>query len=110
MGSETMTKLTLKAGTRLQSAVSDVQIMAIKVPAGDYDLRCGGVPMLAPGDEAPADAALDSGDEGETLMGKRYVDEEETVEFLCTKGGAGSLSLDGTPLAVKQAKHLPSSD
>lgn len=105
-----MSKLQLKAGSRLQSAVSDAQIMAIKVPAGEYDLRCGGVPMVAVGGEPPADAALDAGDSGETLMGKRYVDAEETVEFLCTKGGAGSLSLDGTPLQVKQAKQLPSSD
>lgn len=110
MENETVTKLSLKPGARLQSAVSDVQIMAIKVPPGEYDLRCGGVPMVGPGGEAPGDAAIDSGDDGETLMGKRYVDEGETVEFLCTKGGAGSLTLDGTPLAVKQAKKLPSSD
>jgi len=103
-----MSKLTLKAGARLTSAVSDVQIMAIKIPAGEYELSCGGVTMLATGDEAPAGAAL-SGD-GETLMGKRYVDEAETVEFLCTKGGPGGLVLNGTPLDVKQAKKLPSSD
>lgn len=104
-----MSKLQLKAGSRLQSAVSDAQIMAIKVPAGEYDLRCGGVPMVAVGGDAPG-GEMDAGDSGETLMGKRYVDADETVEFLCTKGGAGSLSLDGTPLEVKQAKQLPSSD
>lgn len=64
--------------------------------------------MVAAGGEVPAGASIQ--DEGETLMGKRYVDADETVEFLCTKGGAGSLALDGAPLAVKQAKHLPSSD
>lgn len=105
-----MSKLQLKAGSRLKSAVSDAQIMAIKVPAGEYALDCGGVPMFAAGGEAPTGAELDASDSGETLMGKRYVDEGETVEFLCTKGGAGSLSLDGTPLQVKQAKQLPSSD
>ena len=104
-----MSKLQLKAGSRLQSAVSDAQIMAIKVPAGEYDLLCGGVPMAPVGGEVPG-GEIDSGDTGETLMGKRYVDEGETVEFLCTKGGAGSLSLNGSPLAVKQAKQLPSSD
>lgn len=103
-----MSKLELKAGSRLQSAVSDAQIMAIKIPAGEYEITCGGVPMIGPGGEAPADASQQ--DEGETLMGKRYVDADETVEFLCTKGGAGGLSLDGTPLELKQAKHLPSSD
>lgn len=102
-----MSKLTLKAGTRLTSAVSDAQIMAIKIPAGEYELTCGGAPMLGPGDES-AGAELQG--DGEVLMGKRYVDEDETVEFLCTKGGAGALMLDGKPLDVKQAKKLPSSD
>lgn len=105
-----MSKLQLKAGSRLQSVVSDAQIMAIKVPSGEYELQCGGAPMVAAGGDAPAGAELDANDSGETLMGKRYVDADETVEFLCTKGGAGSLSLDGTPLQVKQAKQLPSSD
>lgn len=104
-----MSKLQLKAGSRLQSAVSDAQIMAIKVPAGDYALTCGGVPMVAVGGDAPT-GEMDASDTGETLMGKRYVDADETVEFLCTKGGAGSLNLDGKPLEVKQAKQLPSSD
>lgn len=102
-----MSKLQLKAGSRLQSAVSDAQIMAIKIPAGEYELCCGGVPMVAVGGEV---SGGEPQDDGETLMGKRYVDADETVEFLCTKAGAGALSLDGTPLEVKQAKQLPSSD
>lgn len=105
-----MSKIALKAGTRLTSAVSDVQVMAIKIPAGEYEITCGGVSMVGPGGEAPADASIDASDSGETQMGKRYVDEGETVEFLCTKAGAGSLALDGTPLQIKQAKQLPSSD
>ncbi len=105
-----MSKITLKAGARVTSAVSDVQVMAIKIPAGEYELTCGGVSMVAAGGTAPEGASIDPADSGETLMGKRYVDEAETVEFLCTKAGAGSLVLDGKPLAVKQAKQLPSSD
>ncbi len=52
----------------------------------------------------------DAADSGETLIGKRYVNEDESLELLCTKGGAGTLALDGTPLEIKQAKQLPSSD
>ena len=48
-------------------------------------------------------------DEG-TLVGKRYVTEDEAIELLCTKPGAGSLSLGDTALLVKGAKPLPSSD
>jgi hypothetical protein len=43
-------------------------------------------------------------------VGKRYTDADERFEFLCTKGGKGSLAIDGVLLVVKQAKALPSSD
>ncbi len=105
-----MSKLTLKAGTRVSSAVSDAQLMVIKVPAGEYELTCGGAPMLGPGESADGSASLADGDAGACLMGKRYVDPEETVEMLCTKAGAGTVVLNGTALDVKQAKQLPSSD
>ena len=44
------------------------------------------------------------------MTGKRYTDAAETMEFLCTKGGAGSISVDGVVLGIKAAKALPSSD
>lgn len=100
---------TLKAGARFKSAVCETQLMVVKAPAGDFDLRCGGAAMLAPTAAASAGAALSPGGEG-TLIGKRYVNADESVEVLCTKGGAGALSLGDTPLEVKQAKQLPSSD
>lgn len=96
----------LKAGGRFKSAVSDVQVMVIKAPAGEFELSCGGVPMVGPTETATGEAK----DDGETLIGKRYVNEDESLELLCTKGGAGGLALDGTPLEIKQAKQLPSSD
>ncbi|MGH8530927.1 MAG: hypothetical protein ACRETN_13965 [Nevskiales bacterium] len=106
--------MTLKAGARFKSAVCDTQVMVIKAPAGDADLRCGGAPMIGPNDAAPAgaalDAALDAAHTGDTLIGKRYVNADESVEMLCTKGGKGSLELNGLALAIKQAKQLPSSD
>ncbi len=105
-----MSKVALKAGARLTSAVSDATVMAIKIPAGEYEITCGGVDMVLAGGATPEGADIAAGDSGEVLMGKRYVDEGETVEFLCTKAGAGTLVLDGAPLDVKQAKQLPSSD
>lgn len=100
---------TLKAGARFKSAVCDTQVMVIKAPAGDFDLRCGGAEMLAPTASAPAGATLAPGG-AETLIGKRYVNADESIELLCTKGGKGALSVNGTALEVKQAKQLPSSD
>ncbi|MEQ1438848.1 hypothetical protein AAG565_05755 [Fontimonas sp. SYSU GA230001] len=100
----------LKAGARFKSAVCDTQVMVVKAPAGEHDLRCGGVEMIGATAAAPAGAVLDPAHAAGTLIGKRYVNADESLELLCTKGGQGSLSLGGTALEVKQAKQLPSSD
>lgn len=105
-----MTSMALKAGASFRSAVCDTQVMVIRAPPGPFDLRCGGAPMLAAG-EAPRPAvALDPAFAAGTLIGKRYVNADESVELLCTKGGKGSLVLNGTATQTKQAKQLPSSD
>ncbi len=105
-----MTTIVLKPGARLKSAVSDTQIMVLRVPAAPIDVQCGGHAMLALAEAAPAGLAIDPAFDEPCLTGKRYVDADETLEFLCTKGGAGALSVNGVALAVKQAKQLPSSD
>ena len=43
-------------------------------------------------------------------MGKLYVNEEGSLELLCTKPGEGSLAVGGTAMAIKGAKPLPASD
>src|ERR1700716_2362357 len=100
----------LKAGVRFTSSVCDTQVMVVKAPAGEQDLRCGGAPMLGATVTASDTASLDPAYAGGTLIGKRYVNADESIELLCTKGGKGALALNGTPLAIKQAKQLPSSD
>lgn len=97
----------MKPGTKLKSCVCDTEIMVIKA-TGDATVNCGGVPMATdkPAETGAVDPAFADG----TLMGKRYVDDAGTVELLCVKAGAGSLSLDGTKLHIKDAKPLPSSD
>jgi hypothetical protein len=100
----------LKPGVRLKSAVCATEIMIIRAPGAEGELRCGGVEMLAI-NEVPADSAqLDPQQALGSLIGKRYIDGEDRLELLCTKAGQGSLSLNGNPLSVKQAKALPSSD
>src|SRR3546814_18089848 len=79
--------------------------MVVKSPAGEHELRCGGAEMIAP--SAAGGGELDAAFAGQTLIGKRYVNEDESLELLCTKGGKGSLSLGSTPLDVKQATHFP---
>ncbi|ASR03224.1 MULTISPECIES: hypothetical protein [Gordonia] len=100
----------LKTGSRLQSQVCGTQVIIVKAPAGESELDCGGQPMIdvtkTPATGLTPAAGLDSG----TQLGKRYVDPEDTVEVLVTKPGTGTLSLGGTPLDIKSAKPLPSSD
>jgi hypothetical protein len=100
----------LKPGLRLKSATCETEIMVIKTPPGtEVDICCGGLPMREMsegGPSSPPEPELMQG----TLMGKRYVDGLDTIELLCTKGGEGSLSIDGTPLAPREARALPSSD
>ena len=57
------------------------------------------------GDRVPSNGEGDA-----TLLGKRYADDELGLELLCTQGGDGALSIGDTPLLVKGAKPLPSSD
>lgn len=98
----------LKPGSRLQSTTCDAQVIVVK-GTGEVDVRCGGHPMVAVGGEAasnPLDPAHSTG----TAMGKRYANDDLGIELLCTKAGAGSLSVGDTVLEVKGAKALPSSD
>lgn len=98
----------LKAGLRLKSNVCDTQVMIIKGIPGDHVLNCGGSEMIAAGDQASGQ--LDPAKADGSLLGKRYVNADETLEILCVKEGKGSLDLAGVVLAPKQAKALPSSD
>ena len=89
-----------KAGAKLASTVCDGQILVLRVPAVPVDLAS------AAGERTAIDPALSGG----IQTGKRYTDEAETMEFLCTKAGAGTISVDGVALGIKAAKALPSSD
>ena len=100
----------LKIGSRLRSVADSTEVVIVKTPGGDIDLRCGGHPMtvMGAGDSDPQPIA-DGFAEG-TQVGKRYADDDAGVEVLCTKAGEGSLSLGDAALPVKGAKALPSSD
>ena len=102
--------VTLKAGSRFKSSACETQVMVIKVNAGDYDLRCGGSPMVGATATDVIQAGLDPAFAGGTMIGKRYITPNESVELLCTKAGRGTLALGGVPLQTKEAKQLPSSD
>ncbi len=101
---------TLKPGLRLRSTVCTTEVMVIRTAPGELDVRCGGSPMSTTDEASPAGLTLDPAHAQGTLIGKRYTDGAERFELLCTKGGAGSVSINGEPLRMKEAKALPASD
>lgn len=97
----------LRPGLQLNSAVSGAQVIVVRAPEGDVDVRCGGLPMVT------GDGAFSGEGRADTqplVIGKRYADSSGELELLCTKPGAGGLSLGDEPLAIKAAKPLPASD
>ena len=99
----------LKAGARLKSAADETQVVVVRAPDDEVDLTCGGHPLV-PIDADVAAVTVEDGHDGPTLLGKRYADDSVGLELLCTKAGAGGLFVNGTPLGLKDAKPLPSSD
>ena len=99
----------LRTGQQLVSAVDSTAVIVIRAPAAECTLACGGVAMAGPGEPVPA-AEPDPSLMGGTQLGKRYVDEADTIQVLCTKAGTGTLALDGKPLLIQAARPLPASD
>lgn len=102
--------MVIKPGARLKSVVCATEVVVVKGPKDDVDVRCGGAPMVLVAEAAPAGGALDAAHASGTLTGKRYSHEGAGLELLCTKAGEGSLSLGSEPILQKDAKALPSSD
>lgn len=100
----------MNTGDRLASQVCSAQVMIIR-SSTTVELTCGGLPMVAleqvPEPLRPIGVGLDGG----ALLGKRYTAEsDDTFELLVTQAGTGSLADGQTPLVLKEAKALPSSD
>ncbi len=103
--------INLTAGTRLRSAVCDMEGIVIRQPDSAGILTCGDVPMVDAKNPASAPAErIEQAEPNRALIGKRYVDEQSGLEVLCSKQGLGGLGFDGRPLTLKQAKPLPASD
>ena len=100
----------LKTGSRLRSQVDDTEVIVIKAPASEVDLLIGGHPAIDVGGEPASGLQLDPSHSGGSLLGKRYTRDADDIELLVTKGGDGSMSIDGETLEPKESKPLPSSD
>lgn len=65
------------------------------------------IAMTASGDPS---TQLRAAQDDRRLLGKRYVDAQQSVALLCIKGSKGSLAINGGTLVTKQTKALPLSD
>jgi hypothetical protein len=99
----------LQVGQALASMVDTTAVIVVRAPADEVTVTCGGPEMVA-GKVGVASQSPDPTQQEGSLLGKRYVSEESDVELLCTKGGDGSLAVDGVALRLKEAKPLPASD
>lgn len=100
----------LRPGSRWKSAVCDTEVVVVRSAGAALSLECGGQPMIAHAEPRPAGGVLSEDRAAGTQAGKRFADEASGIELLCTKAGAGSLSIDGREISVKEAKKLPASD
>lgn len=85
-------------------------MIVVKAPPQPVEVSIGGVPAVtSTAEREPGGAAAD---DGQMQIGKRYVDEANTIELLCTRAGAGAgtPTLEGAPLSLRDAKPLPASD
>jgi len=100
----------LKPGSRWQSAVCDTQVVVVRPPKAEVTLECGGYQMVPHSEPKPEGKTISPDFAEGSQMGKRFADEETGMEILCTKAGAGTLTIGGRPLGAKEAKKLPASD
>lgn len=100
----------LRPGSRLRSPSGGTEVVVVRAAANDLSLACDGEEMVTidPGD-APSPQAPNPDAVG-VLLGKRYEHATFGIEVLCTKAGAGPLTIGEEPLFQKGAKPLPSSD
>ncbi len=99
---------TYTPGTRVFSTACTTEMIVVRAPEEAVVVTIGGAPVrAAAGDPevSPAD-----GYDGGSLLGKRYVNQADTIELLCTRAGDGAAAVDGELLVVKDAAPLPASD
>ena len=79
----------VEARARFRSAVDNTEVIVVRAPAEDVDLRCRRSSCDRPHGGASGRHGAQAAHAGGTQVGKRYVDGTATLEVLCTKAGDG---------------------
>lgn len=100
-----------RVGQTLSSPVDTTTVIVVRAADADVELTCAGVALYDAKGGGPApEGEADPAQLGGTQLGKRYADDELGLELLCTKGGKGTLAVNGSPIPLRDAKPLPASD
>jgi hypothetical protein len=94
----------------MSSAVCDTEVIVVRSAMAELTVTCGGPEMVAQGQAKPVGAVAEPGLMNGSLLGKRYSDPAAQIELLCVRGGAGTISINGSPTVVMAVKALPASD
>jgi len=106
-----MTEIKLTPGTRLFGADCTTEVIVVIAPATPLAVTIGAIPpSFKPIDRKGESESARSEGNNWAMLGKRYVDEDGSLEVLCTKSGSGVVALNGKPLDLKASKSLPASD
>ncbi|ODT86965.1 hypothetical protein [Phenylobacterium sp. SCN 70-31] len=100
----------LKPGSRWRSAVCEAEFVVVRPAKTPVSLECGGQSVIPHAEARDPSAAPSADHAAGSAAGKRYSDADTGLEVLCSKAGAGSLSVDGRAIGAQEAKKLPSSD
>ena len=87
-----------------------IEIMVVIAPDAELEMTCGGAAMVDAGEAVTPSGEVHPDHAVGVAMGKRYIDEAETLEVLCVKSGDGSLAANGALLLQKDTKKLPKTD
>lgn len=101
--------MTPKPGSRWKSVVCQAEAVVVRPPATPGLPQCGGhdmVPLGEPAEQRPVMEGFAAG----CQIGKRYRDDPDGIELLCTRAGEGTLGFAGVPLALVPTRQLPSTD
>ncbi|SHN46596.1 hypothetical protein [Cryptosporangium aurantiacum] len=97
----------MNAGSRWVSTTGPTEVLIVRPPSGQVELRCGGE-LMAPSGSVAREGVAHGGEP--LLLGKRYTDAASGLQLLCTKPGPGPVEVDGRPVERLDAKPLPASD
>jgi hypothetical protein len=97
-------------GQRVFDRASGGEFIVVRAPDADLDLTIGGQSPILDQSDSSAPIGADTSAPQQVILGKRYANDDGSLELLCVKPGTNVPVLAGRPLDAVQPKPLPASD